>query len=66
VEYCRGEHAVRTRLKCFRKMVQATGTARSDHRNSDVAAHRLKERQIVSLAGTIAIHRGEKDLTGTE
>src|SRR5829696_2344453 len=45
-------------------MLQVPGATRGDHGDVDGRGDSLQERQIVAIAGAVAVHAGEQDLSG--
>ena len=47
-------------------MLEAANAPRSNHRNADRIGHRTGEAQVESLTGSVSIHAGEEDFSGTK
>jgi hypothetical protein len=65
VESARGEHRVGSAAEDgIGEVARLAGSAARDQRRVGGLAHGSQELQVVSLAGPIAVHRCEEDLTG--
>src|SRR5215207_6220394 len=61
----RGQHGIRAAgCETFAEMLQVPGATRGDHGDVDGRGDSLQERQIVAIAGAVAVHAGEQDLSG--
>src|SRR5665647_1500970 len=67
VEDRRRQHRGRMSLAdAVHQMIEIADTARGDHRNMHAIRYRLGKRDIKTLPGAVAVHRGEQDFTGAE
>src|SRR5690242_6536828 len=60
-----GEHRARMAIAhAFHQVLKRADPARGHDRHTDAVRDGARERDVVALLGTVAIHRAEEDLTG--
>src|SRR4051812_9353653 len=48
------------------QMIEVADASGGDHRNRDAVSDRAGEREVKTLPGAVAVHRGQQDFTGAE